>query len=197
VKIKTKLTLGVGLLFAMIALVTMLSTMYINKLSNDTKNILADNYNSIDYCRQMLNVLNMGISTAEGDKNFQINLDKQKKTITETGEKELTEKLTADFTQIRQTPDDVSVSKTIEKDITDIMLVNMQAIQRKSKIAMETADKAILGIAFTGTLCFLIAFTLLINLPSNIANPIKELTESIKQIAAKNYSERVHFESHS
>jgi NtrC-family two-component system sensor histidine kinase KinB len=35
----------------------------------------------------------------------------------------------------------------------------------------------------------------LINLPSNIANPIKELTESIKQIAAKNYSQRVHFES--
>ncbi|MBK8292900.1 MAG: HAMP domain-containing protein [Flammeovirgaceae bacterium] len=30
----------------------------------------------------------------------------------------------------------------------------------------------------------------------NIANPIKELTESIKQIATGNYSERVHFESH-
>jgi NtrC-family two-component system sensor histidine kinase KinB len=46
-------------------------------------------------------------------------------------------------------------------------------------------------------MCFIIAFILLVNLPSNIANPIKELTESIKQIAAKNYSERVHFESHS
>jgi NtrC-family two-component system sensor histidine kinase KinB len=38
---------------------------------------------------------------------------------------------------------------------------------------------------------------ILINLPSNIANPIKELTESIKKIADKKYSERVHFESHS
>ncbi|MFZ1358372.1 MAG: ATP-binding protein, partial [Saprospiraceae bacterium] len=52
-------------------------------------------------------------------------------------------------------------------------------------------------IVVTGTICFLIAFILLVNLPSNIANPIKELTESIKQIAAKNYSKRVHFESHS
>lgn len=46
-------------------------------------------------------------------------------------------------------------------------------------------------------MCFIIAFILLVNLPSNIANPIKELTKSIKQIAEKNYFERVHFESHS
>ncbi len=51
-------------------------------------------------------------------------------------------------------------------------------------------------IAVAGTFCFLIAFTLLINMPSNIANPIKELTESIKEIAAKNYTKRVHFEEH-
>ena len=30
----------------------------------------------------------------------------------------------------------------------------------------------------------------------NIANPIKELTDSIKQIASEKYSERVHFEGH-
>lgn len=35
------------------------------------------------------------------------------------------------------------------------------------------------------------------NLPNNIADPIKELTASIKEIANKNYSERVHFMSHS
>ncbi len=73
----------------------------------------------------------------------------------------------------------------------------MQAIQRKSEVAKVTADKAEFWIAITGTMCFLIAFTLLINLPSSIANPIKELTQSIQQIASKNYSERVHFESHS
>jgi PAS domain S-box-containing protein len=38
---------------------------------------------------------------------------------------------------------------------------------------------------------------LLINLPASIANPIRELTESIRQIELKNYTERVHFESHS
>jgi nitrogen fixation/metabolism regulation signal transduction histidine kinase len=52
-------------------------------------------------------------------------------------------------------------------------------------------------ISATGMLCFLIAFILLVNLPSNIADPIKILTESIRQIANQNYKERVHFESHS
>ena len=73
----------------------------------------------------------------------------------------------------------------------------MQAIQRKSEIAKTTAKNAMIWIPVTGTLCFLIAFTLLINLPSSIANPIKELTQSTKEIAANNYSQRVHFQSNS
>lgn len=196
-KIKTKLVLGVGLLFAMIVGLTAISTTYINKLSDDSKNILTDNYNTLAYCRQMLNALNDDITNPEAQKNFQENLAKQTATITEVGEKELTDKVTVDFARIMQTPNDRLLIKTIQRDITDIMLLNMQAIQRKSEVATKTADRAIVWIAFTGTLCFLIAFTLLVNLPSNVANPIRELTDSIKQIAAKNYSERVHFESHS
>jgi PAS domain S-box-containing protein len=42
----------------------------------------------------------------------------------------------------------------------------------------------------------MIAFILLINLPGNIANPIQELTKSIRQIASEKYCERVHFEGH-
>jgi hypothetical protein len=37
---------------------------------------------------------------------------------------------------------------------------------------------------------------LLVNLSNNIANPIKELTSSIQEIANKNYSERVRFLNH-
>jgi len=196
-KIKTKLVLGVGLLFAMIVGLTAISTTYINKLSDDSKNILTDNYNTIAYCRQMLNALNDDIAAPEAQSKFQENLTKQTATITEVGEKELTDKVTVDFARILQTPKDRLLIKTIQRDITDIMLLNMQAIQRKSEVATKTADRAIVWIAFTGTLCFLIAFSLLVNLPSNVADPISELTDSIKQIAAKNYSERVHFESHS
>ncbi|MFT4202511.1 MAG: ATP-binding protein [Chitinophagaceae bacterium] len=195
-KIKTKLISGVGLLFTMVVLVTVLSTTYINKLSSDTKNILTDNYNTIDYCRRMLNALNTDITLPEAQNQFQENLDRQRAAITEVGEKELTQKIVADFMLLRQKPEDTAFQKKLRKDITDVMLLNMLAIQHKSQVATTTADRAIFWIVLTGTLCFIIAFTLLVNLPSNIADPIKKLTASIKQIAAKNYSERVHFQSH-
>ncbi|MBK0379624.1 sensor histidine kinase [Mucilaginibacter segetis] len=196
-KIKTKLVLGVGVLFIMIALLTVLSAIHINKLSVDTKNILADNYKTIDYSRRMLNALNNGFSAPEARKEFLMNLKKQQANITEVGEKELTRKMTIDAGHLLQLPADTSLQKRVHRDIADIMLLNMQAIQRKSEVATNTADRAILWIAVTGTICFLFAFGLLVNLPSNIANPIKTLTESIKQIAAKNYSQRVHFKSRS
>ena len=195
-KIKQKLYSGVGLLFLMIALQTILSTVYINKLSNDTKNILVANYNTIDYSRNMLIALNNNISTKEQKLFFEANLIKEQHNITEVGEQELTDKLTNDFNKLKANSQDTQIIKTIRTDISDIMLLNMQAIERKSNIASRTADASILWVSVVGVICFLIAFILLFNLPSNIANPIKELTNSIKEIVAENYHQRVHFESH-
>lgn len=195
-KIKIKLILGLGLLFAMILLLTGLAGVFVNKLSGDTKNILVANYNTIDYSRQMLIALNEGIDDAVSIQLFEENLIKQQHNITEVGEQELTEKLTADYRKYKSSPGDLQLAKILRTDITDIMLLNMQAIQRKSKIAEDTAGKSIFWITLIGTFCFIIALTLLVNLPGNIANPIKELTESIKQIAAENYKQRVHFEKH-
>ncbi len=195
-KIKAKLLLGIGLLFAMIALLTALSSIFINKLSSDTKNILVANYNTLDYSRKMLIALNADISKPDQSKLFEENLIKQQNNITEVGEKDLTDKLAIDFAKLKQAPTDSLILKAIHEDVTDIMLLNMQAIQRKSKVAETTSDTSILWISLTGTICFLIALTVLFNLPGNIANPVKELTKSIKEIAAQNYSQRVHFEKH-
>jgi len=196
-KTKAKLTLGVGLLFLLIILLSILGTVYINAINKDTQNILVANYNTLDYSRSMLIALDEDIASPKSLKKFSENLQKQQNNITEIGEKELTENLLSDFERLKSTPHDSIIHIAIRKDLTGIMLLNMQAIQRKSNVAKQTAADAIWWIAITGTSCFLIAFILLVNLPGNIANPIKELTNSIKQIAAKNYSERVHFESHS
>ncbi len=195
-KIKVKLTLGVGLLFLFIILLSVIATLYINALNKDTQNILVANYNTLDYSRSMLIALDEDITHPEILNKFTGHLKNQQNNITEIGEKELTDKLSLDFERLKQHPKDNLLYIAIRTDLTDIMLLNMQAIQRKSNIAKLTAKNATLWIAITGAICFIIAFTLLINLPGNIANPIKELTESIKQIAAKNYEERVHFEGH-
>ncbi|MBL7902362.1 MAG: HAMP domain-containing protein [Bacteroidia bacterium] len=193
-KIKTKLTLGVGLLFLLIILLTVVGAWYIHALKTDTENILEANYNSLEYSRFMLSSLELKDPKAISD--FDAQLKKQELNITEIGEKEATMEVRAGFNAYRQNPSDTAVKWQIRNNIFKIMDVNMQAIQRKSEIAKSTAGSATLWIAISGTFCFLIAFVLLFNLPENIANPIKELTLSIKQIADKNYTERVHFEDH-
>lgn len=194
-KIKTKLTLGVGLLFLMIIILSLVAARYINVLKNDTENILVDNYNTLEYSRNMLRSLDQTQQSTKAFLVFEDNLNRQRKNVTEIGEREATDAISDHLTQLKQTPANLLLHQVIRKDITELMRLNMEAIQRKSEIAQETARSANLWIVITGTLCFLFAFTLLVNLPSNIANPIKELTESIKEIAAKNYSQRVHFGS--
>ncbi|MCI1267567.1 MAG: ATP-binding protein [Saprospiraceae bacterium] len=194
-KIKTKLTLGVGLLFLLIILLSVVGATYSNKLKQDTENILVANYNTLEYSRHMLVSLEDGSEKA--NQKFEINLQNQEHNISEIGEKETTEDLRNNFEVYKQKKSDSLILGEIRKNIFTLMDLNMQAIQRKSEVAKETADKAVFWIALSGTMCFLIAFILLVNLPSNIANPIKQLSESIKQIASKNYSERVHLESHS
>ncbi len=195
-RIKTKLTFGVGMLFLMILALVAISGWYVNQLKEDTSNILVANYNTLQYSRNMLlalediNVDDSAIGT------FGKNLNKQTQNVTEIGEVEATNLVIKHFKMLKQQPEDAALISSIRKDITELMRLNMEAIERKSDIAGETARSAILIISVVGTLCFLIAFILLINLPSSIANPIIELTDSIKQIANENYKKRVNFENH-
>ncbi|TPG38077.1 ATP-binding protein [Flavobacterium pectinovorum] len=196
-RIKTKLNLGVGLLFLLIIILTLVSAFYIFSIKKDTENILKANYNTLEYSRNML--LSLDEITINRDNaiiTFKENLQKQTQNVTEAGEKKGTDNLKRNFVLLEKNSSDETLKMQIRQDIFEIMKLNMNAIKQKSDIAKHTAETANLWIAIVGTLCFLIAFNLLINLPNNIANPIKELTQSIKEIANKNYSERVHFTNH-
>lgn len=195
-RIKTKLRLGVGLLFFMIVLLVALAVRQVHVIADDTENILVANYNSLDYSRNMMKELDKIEGEKQSFENFNRFLKLQNQNVTEIGEKELTQSLSEDAKAFQLQPENKSIASQIRKDLNDIMKINMDAIQRKSIVAKKTADSAIFWISITGLTCFMIAFTLLINLPSDIANPIKDLTESIRQIAAKNYSQRVNFETH-
>ena len=75
-----------------------------------------------------------------------------------------------------------------------IQELNMQAIIRKNALTQKTASKASTYLVMIGTVVSLIAFTFIMNFPGYIANPIIQLTKSIKSIANKKYEERLHFE---
>lgn len=196
-RIKTKLNLGVGLLFLMIIILSLVSGYSVFLIKADTENILKANYNTLEYSRNMILSLDeIKMSTDEKIHTFKEYLGKQTQNVTEPGEKEATASLEKSFSLLEKNGSNEALKTQIRQDIFAIMKLNLDAIKQKSDIAKHTAETANLWIAIVGTLCFLIAFNLLVNLPNNIANPIKELTQSIKEIANKNYSERVHFTNH-
>ncbi|MDP9955511.1 PAS domain S-box-containing protein [Epilithonimonas hungarica] len=196
-KIKTKLNIGVGVLFMMIFVLSVLSGWYINQLKKDTNNILKANYNTLQYSRNMLLALEEIDSDPLAFSVFEKHLKQQQKNVTEPGEKEATDNVAIHFEALKKDPANFGLQTSIRKDLAELMQINMSAIEHKSTVADSTAKNAIIVISSVGMVCFIIAFILMVNLPSNIADPIKSLTESIKQIANQNYKERVHFESRS
>ncbi|HWY12465.1 MAG TPA: ATP-binding protein [Bacteroidia bacterium] len=196
IKIKTKLSLGLGFLFVVIILIGTVGATYIHTIAEESKKILKDNYESVEYSKLMLQELD-GISTDSSTvfKKIESNLKLQESNVTEIGEKEYTEEVRTAFNNIRRKgQDSISVLK-LRNALYKITDLNMQAILRKNNQAQATADKVLVYIGIIGGICFLVVFTFIINFPGYIANPIKELTESIKQISNKNYNQRLHFRS--
>jgi len=194
--IKTKLGLGVGLLFILLMVSITVGVRFISALASDTKNILEANYHTLEYTRQMLIALDGNITEPSDKTMFETNLRNQENNITEPGEKELTEQLVRNFQNLLKAPDSSKHYVEIRKDLTAIMRLNMVAIERKSALAEKTAGKAKTIMVVVGSICFLVSFFLLMNLPSSIAKPIQQLNESIKEISAKNYGHRLHLPSH-
>ncbi len=196
-RIKTKLNLGIGLLFTLIIFLAFLSIRQINSLSSASENIIKDNKETIGYTQNMLKALSEIDENREALKTFEKYLLKQKSNITETGERELTEKLSENFYRLKKNTSDGAALANIQSCLFEIMNINLNAIELKNTIADITAQNSIFLISTLSLFCFIIALILFLKLPGNISNPIKELIISIKQIAANDYSQRVNFEGHS
>jgi signal transduction histidine kinase len=194
IKLKTKVALGGIFLFALLMLVGAVSSYYFNRLSNDSREIVKNNYETLHYSRDMLNELDAltGKDSALAYREFEKNLRSQEANITEPGEKERTASLRRNFDEMRRSGNVVGLASAIRKDISQIMLVNLQAIDKKNKAAQDSAESAKTIITVILTICLLTGFTFLFNFPSLVASPIASLTEGIKAIAGKNYSQRVH-----
>jgi hypothetical protein len=117
--LKTKLSWGLGFLFLIIFTLVGFCSYYIGRLSQESENILKDNYNSIVYANNMLSGLddmktsissimyNTNNSVKMSDYNLKIfetgkdlfksNLKNESNNITEIHEKEYVEKLNQDY----------------------------------------------------------------------------------------------------
>ncbi|MDX2047018.1 MAG: ATP-binding protein [Chitinophagaceae bacterium] len=191
--LKSKIALGGIFLFSLLLAVGAVSFIYFNKLITESREIVKDNYESIDYARNMLTGLEkIFTDSAEGLKLFEQYLVLQKENITEAGEDKITAALSLYFDELKSPGGNKEqILSSIRADLNNIMLLNLQAIQRKNNATQESAEKAKMIITILVTVCLLIGFTFIFNFPGFIANPVSKLTEGIKEIAAKNYEKRI------
>ncbi|WP_394994922.1 HAMP domain-containing protein [Emticicia sp.] len=190
-KIKTKITLGLISLFLAILLTGGLGVWYLQQLSADAKNILRDNYETLEYTKKMLESIEKRMSKND---QFEQNLFAQENNISEVGERDVTQQLRNEFNLYKKDSSSIHIA-TMRQNIFQIMDLNMNAIVRKNQIASRTADKAITLLSFVLASVLLFTFSFIFNFPNYIAEPISELTKGIKQIANKNYDQRLHFKS--
>lgn len=193
-RIKTKIFLGLIFLFSLIILIGGVGGYYIHDITEESKDILKDNYESVQHARQMMELLdNMSERDKKAVAMFEIVLQKQELNVTELGEKVLTRDIRDSFEEFRINNN--SNAGIIRKKLYHLMDVNLDAIKRKNEDVQHKSANVLSSMALTGMLCLIIALSFIINFPGYVANPLRILIGSIKQIANKNYDQRLNFKS--
>ena len=91
-KIKRKLSFGLFFLFSVITLLIVLGSAYIIKLSDESEDILKNNYRSLEYAEEMLKALD-----AINPESFEKALAHQEANVTEINEDSLTRNARIEF----------------------------------------------------------------------------------------------------
>jgi PAS domain S-box-containing protein len=199
--IKNKLRVGISFLFLLAIICCGLSIYYMNRLSDDEKNILKDNYQSVQYTKNICVAVDAspGVLSRQQIKVIDQNISGEEHDVTEPGEGQLADSLRSKFETLKRidanAPNADGLHYSIRKLSYGIMQLNMTAIEHKYAAATATASKATLIMAFVASFLFLIAFSFVVNFPGYIANPIKELTERIKEVSNRNYHQQLNFKS--
>jgi len=193
-RLKAKLWLALGFLFLVIVTFGISGIFYIKRLSTDADRILKNNYETLVYANNMLKALDGIPNDSVAVNQFDENLKKQEKNITEPGEREATIDLRKSFDAIRSGKVDSFNIRQIERSIQIINALNQNAIIKKNDLTHKTSEDATLWLTAIFVILTIIAFTLVVNFPGVIANPIRALSEGITEVANKNYSKRIHLE---
>jgi two-component system, NtrC family, sensor histidine kinase KinB len=218
-----KTSVGVMVFFFFILLIGIAK--YLNDLSNKTTAILKENHNSVVYARDMSNSLKtlnqemvIGfLSDAKPDisivSNEIIQFDKSLKyeenNITEPGEDKIVSAIEKDYYEFRDSlklfaKSKYSVDKilylqkkfdSIYKQLVVLSQLNESAIEFKTEDAKISAKNALIQMGILGAICIILALIFAFGLSYYFNQRFYKLYDGIKEIAASDYVQRLHFDA--
>jgi len=194
--VKNKIRLGTIFLFLLVVASGGFSIYYLTKLREQSKNVLQANYETIQYCHSMQEALDsIQDSKTNYIDSFEIELRMQEANITEPGESDATKALRIAFNRLKSGDSIKANSNQIGFELQQILLMNMTAIRIKNEKAEKSVEDAMGLLITVVAIIFLVGFTFAFNFPGILTNPIRKLTEAIKEIGRRNYSHRIHIDS--
>lgn len=196
-KIKTKIALTIGLLLTIITLLGYFTAQTTERVKKNTENILVDNYNSVKYAQKMLWALhNFQKDSLTAVSTFTKNLAYQKINVTENTENYSTALLEQQFEAFKKNTSKENLV-ALSETINTIILLNGNAIEKKSQIATHAAREALIWVIVLAALSAVIAIVMLLRLPGALTTPIEKLIEGIIEISNHNYEKRLNFDEKS
>jgi PAS domain S-box-containing protein len=210
-RVKTKISAGLVFLFMLIIALSIVGGYSLKKLENDVAYMLKNNYEGIEYSQNMMQALDKldylledTVRTSVNAYKEQIhivelNLTKQEKREITDKEKILTREVRKIFEDYRyiilgfpvKRLDAHRVEHRIKEKLYLLKDMQMNDLRTNNDIAQSEAKQGFNYITLLGTLCIMFTIVFIFTFPEYIASPIKDLTESIKKIAEKNYEERL------
>jgi signal transduction histidine kinase len=190
-KIRTKITLAIGLLLTIISFLGYYAAQSTATLKSNTENILDKNYNSVKYAQRMLwSLYHMQSDSTEAVSIFKKNLVLQERNITENSESQMTDDIRLLFDRYLHQPNKDNLIK-LSDSINDIILLNGNAIEQKSETATISARQTLIWMIVLSSICVCFALFMLLTIPKMLTDPIKKLMEGILEISNHNYDKRL------
>ena len=191
--IKYKIRLGTLFLFFLVVISGALSIYYLTKFTQQSRNVLKSNYETLQYSHEMQKLLDsIQVNKVKFIDSFEVQMRKQESNVTEPGEKEATANLRSAFEKLKKDSGNARIRSQIRSALHDILYINMNAIKKKNEKSENAAEEAMTFLISIISFIFLIGLTFAYNFPSVITSPIVKLTESIKEIGNKNYKHKFH-----
>jgi len=209
--LRSKLTFGLGFLFAITFALALYSSYDIEVLSNESERILKDNYDSLVYCKNMFLALDdMRTSAAALAQStrvsfdahlldasrltFERNLHLETGNITEAHERDDVQELTASYgifaslcarleSQHAGALADLSSAYLDARQfIIKINDLNMEAVERKNQATRQVARNMILSLAAVGAVCVILAFFYFWYFPFYVSSSLSYLTGRMRAL---------------
>lgn len=209
--------MALALLFGMIFILGLVGSHYLDKTTENSVAMLQNNYRTMKYTREMSLTLTRLITimamenTAPSFKrthskrefaNFERYLRLQLANVTEQQEGEVSKQLEEAYEGYKSqfelmldasefSPVLYIQTEYIQDLLEDVYGMNENTIELKTDEANQLANRITLITIILSFFFFIVALVSMFYFPNYIADPVIQLTESIKQIARKNYNQRL------